>query len=72
MTRKVAQSIRLQYGAQLKAMRKRAGLTQEYVARKCGVHVSYVCRFEKGTSDSLSLYMSMMSVICAELKEDML
>ena len=37
-----------QIGKNLKKARKSAGLTQEEVAKKAGIHVSYYSRIERG------------------------
>lgn len=35
-------------GKNIKKSRKKAGLTQEQLAKKVGVHVSYISRIERG------------------------
>jgi transcriptional regulator with XRE-family HTH domain len=37
-----------QLGKNIKKAREKAGLTQEQVAEKAGIHVSYVSRIERG------------------------
>ena len=37
------------FGEKVRSFRKRAGLTQEQLAERCGRGKSYICNIEKGT-----------------------
>lgn len=39
----------MKFGEKVKALRKKAGLTQEQLAERCGRGKSYICNIEKGT-----------------------
>ncbi len=40
------------FGEKVKALRKKAGLTQEQLAERCGRGKSYICNIEKGTRNT--------------------